>query len=161
MNLLYAPREKTVRAFANAGLQGYYPDKVSEIEKQHLVHEFERSVSDDLKQRAADQLRELLGIVTILTYSDRVRAALGALPQEIRFIAHHDSTARVFESIGDASTFLENPDFDFAAPVGSYVYQITYSDGSEFERVVQTLDELRALHVQTDRLASHMRGISK
>ena len=97
----------------------------------------------------------------ILTYSDRVRAVLGDLPQEIRFIAHHDSTARVFESIGDASTFLENPDLDFAAPVESYVYQITYSDGSEFERAVQTLDELRALHVQTDRLASHMRGISK
>lgn len=137
-----------------------YRDKAPEAEKQQLVQDFESRVSPSLKQRAADQLRELLGSVAIVTYSDRVRGALGALPQEIRFIARHDSAARVFETIGDASTFLDNPDFDFAAPVESYVYQITYSDGSEFERAVVTLDELRMLHAQTDRLASHMGAIS-
>ena len=97
----------------------------------------------------------------INTYVDRVRAALGALPQELRFIAQRLSKPVVFESIPDATQFLKNPQFDFAAPAENFIYEITYSNGTEFERPVGKLDELRALHQQIERLAQHMSALAK
>jgi hypothetical protein len=85
-----------------------------------------------------------------------VRAALSALPQEIRFILRHDSAPIIFESLHDATDFLKNPTFNMNNPQESYLYQITYSDGYEFEKTVETLKELRRLHKQINILADHM-----
>ena len=104
-------------------------------------------------------MRTLLGSPAINTYLDRVRAALGAIPQEIRFLARRDSAPRVFETIPEATSFLKTPDFDFGNPTERYVYQITYSNGAEFERQVDSLDDLRRLHEQTDKLAAHMASL--
>jgi hypothetical protein len=41
-------------------------------------------------------------------------------------------------------------------PQKIYLYQITYSDGSEFERTVMSIDELRDLHGQITALAEHI-----
>ena len=84
---------------------------------------------------------------------------MGATPQEIRFLARHDSAARVFETIPDATAFLKMPDFDFSNPTEKYVYQITYSDGAEFDRQVDSLESLRLLHEQTAKLATHMASL--
>jgi hypothetical protein len=62
----------------------------------------------------------------------------------------------VFESIREATEFLKSPKFDFEAPVENFIYEITYSDGTDFERPVATLDELRTLHQQIERLAQHV-----
>ena len=156
IDLFYAPKEKVLSAFESLGLQVDYPDKAPEEEKQKLVRDFQRKLSDNLEHEAADRLRELLGLPAIETYIDRVRAAIGALPQEIRFLGRHDSAPRVFKKITDATAFLERADFDFSSPVETYLYQITYSDGTEFERGVTSLAELKALHGHTDRLAKHM-----
>ncbi len=161
INLFYAPKEKVLQAFKSVGLEVDYPDKTREEDKQKLVRDYQANITDALKRIAADKLRELIGGPAITTYIDRVRAAMGALPQEIRFIARHDSAPRVFEKIADATAFLAKPDFDFSKPVETYVYQITYSDGKEFEREVSTLDRLRELHQQTDRLAQHMGRITR
>jgi len=75
----------------------------------------------------------LIGAASLTTYTDRVRAKLGALPQEIRVIARQASAPRVFESVADAAVFLDQPDFDFGDPQETYVYQVTYTDGSEFD----------------------------
>jgi len=159
IDLFYAPKVKVVAAFSSLGMQMDYPDKASEEEKQRLVAEFLKKLSDDTKARAASELCALLGGPSLTTYRDRVRAALGALPQQLRFIARHDSDPRVFESIADATAFLKRPDFDFSKPSERYVYEITYTDGSEFEREVASLGELRALHAETDRLAAHMSAL--
>jgi hypothetical protein len=124
-----------------------------------LASKFEKRLTTTAKCKAADMLRTLLGKSAINTYLDRVRAALGATPQEIRFFARHDSAPRVFETIPEATYFLNEPDFDFANPTERYVYQITYSNGAEFERQVDSLDDLRRLHEQTDKLAAHMASL--
>ena len=156
IDLFYVPKDKVIAAFAGLNMQMDYPDTAPEDEKQRLVREFEKRLTGKVKAKAAESLRALLGKPAINTYLDRVRAALGAIPQEIRFFARHDSSPRVFETIPDATAFLRRPDFDFNKPTETYVYQITYSDGAEFERHVNSLAELRRLHDQTEKLANHM-----
>jgi hypothetical protein len=159
IDLFYVPKDKVIAAFSALGMEMDYPDRASEEEKQFLTRKFEHGLTEKAKRKAADQLRRLLGKPAVGTYLDRVRAALGATPQEIRFLARHDSAPRVFETISAATKFLKKPDFDFAKPTERYLYQITYSDGAEFERQVDALDELRRLHEQTERLAAHIASL--
>jgi glutamine cyclotransferase len=66
----------------------------------------------------------------------------------------------VFESAEETSRFLDNPQFDFASLSESYAYEITYSDGTTFERDVSTLDQLRELHRRIERLVGHVNGLN-
>src|SRR5205823_3931808 len=115
----------------------------------------QRGLNAKKKQNIAAELDVLVGQVSLDTYVDRVRAALGALPQEIRIIAQGQSKPEVFENIAKATAFLQNPKFDFSEPTENYVYEITYTDGTEFERVLATVDEVKALHQEIERLATH------
>jgi hypothetical protein len=142
------------------GLAMDYPDRAPEIEKAKLADAFEQGFTKRAKVKAAKRLRNLVGETSIGSYVDRVRAALGALPQEIRFIARRDSAAVVFERIEDATAYLARPLFDFSDAIETYVYQITYTDGSEFKRNVRSVAELRSLHDEIDRLANHMAAIT-
>jgi hypothetical protein len=159
IDLFYVPKDKIIAAFSALGMDMDYPDKASEDEKTALAQNFEKRFTKRAKTQTADKLLNLLGKAAVNTYLDRVRAALGATPQEIRFLARQDSLPRVFETLADATRFLEKPDFNFNNPAESYVYQITYSNGSEFECVVESLDSLRRLHGQTEKLASHMASV--
>jgi hypothetical protein len=114
-----------------------------------------------VKSKITKTLIELVGETSISTYVDRVRAALGALPQELRFIVQRQSTPVVFETIPEATKFLVTPKFDFASPTENYIYEITYSDGYEFERPVKSLEDLRNLHHDIDRLAQHITSLTK
>jgi hypothetical protein len=159
IDLFYVPKAKIVSAFARYKLQIDYPDKLPEAKKAELADAFARGLTARVKRGAAAKLRELVGETSLNSYVDRVRAALGALPQEIRFFARRQSRPAVFETIAEATAFLANPEFDFSAPVESFVYEITYSDGTEFERPVGSLDELRSLHQQIERLSQHMSSL--
>jgi hypothetical protein len=114
-----------------------------------------------VKPKIAATLISLVGETSVNTYVDRVRAALGALPQELRFIMQHQSKPVVFESIPEATAFLEKPCFDLESPTEHYLYEITYSDGSEFERPVTSLEDLRKLHLDIERLAEHISSLTK
>lgn len=160
IDLFYVPKGKIVSAFAEHKLQIDYPDNLPEDKKALLADAFERGLTPPVRKRAAATLRTLVGETSLDTYVDRVRAALGALPQELRFIAQRRSKPVVFESIPAATQFLKDPKFDFAAPAENFIYEITYSDGTEFERPVGKLDELRALHQQIERLAQHMSSLA-
>ncbi len=142
------------------GLAIDYPDRAPEIEKAKLADAFKRGLTKRAKTKAAKRLRDLVGETSIASYVDRVRAALGALPQEIRFIARRDSAAIVFDRIEAATAFLARPQFDNSNPIETFVYQITYTDGSEFERTAGSIAELRSLHDEIDRLANHMAAIT-
>jgi len=161
IDLLYVPKAKIVAAFESHGLQMDYPDKLVEVEKAKLAELFEKGLSGDVKRKAAESLCEMVGETSLNTYVDRVRAALGALPQEIRFLAQKQSKPAVFESVVAASEFLNHPTFDFSAPTEDFIYQITYSDGTDFERHVSTLDHLRLLHNEVERLAQHVSNLTK
>ncbi|NLF08249.1 MAG: hypothetical protein GX594_09755 [Pirellulaceae bacterium] len=156
IDLFYVPKDKIIAAFSSLGIAMDYPDRATEENKQLLSRQFSRSLTNAAKRKAANKLRQLLGKPAIDTYLDRVRGALGATPQEIRFFGRRESSPRTFETIPEATSFLQKPDFDFQNPTETYLYQITYSNGAEFERQVESLEELRALHEQTDMLANHI-----
>jgi hypothetical protein len=160
IDLFYVPKAKIVSTFRKHGLEIDYPDRHPEDQKAQLAEAFERGLTADVKQNAAATLRELIGETSINTYVDRVRAALGALPQELRFIAQRQSQPVVFASIPEATEFLKSPAFDFGSPRENYIYEITYSDGTDFERPVGTLDDLRALHADIARLAQHVAALT-
>lgn len=161
IDLFYVPKAKIVSAFEKHRLKMDYQDKLPEEKKAQLAGTFERGLTPQIRAQAAATLCELVGQTSLDTYVDRVRAALGVLPQELRFIAQHQSKPVVFESIPEATEFLKEPQFDFAAPAETFLYEITYSDGTEFERPVGTLKELRQLHRQIERLAQHVSALAK
>lgn len=161
IDLFCVPKAKILAAFERHGLQIDYPDRMPEEKKAQLVEAFDRAMSAAIKPKIAATLRALVGETSISSYVDRVRAALGALPQELRFILQRRSKPVVFESIPDATEFLNDPRFDFTSPTQSFIYEITYSDGSEFERPVRTMDDLRKLHHDIERLAQHVASLMK
>jgi len=160
VDLFYAPKAKIIEAFSNHELPIDYDDKLDEEEKAEIATVFRERFDAEAKAAVSHELASLLGKASLKAYQDRLCSALGALPQEIRFIARHDSSPRVFQSVNEASNFLKSPDFDFSNPIESYVYQATYTDGTEFEREVDSLQALRELHAQTERLAKHMSDLA-
>ncbi|HAI68765.1 MAG TPA: hypothetical protein DCM38_04920 [Gammaproteobacteria bacterium] len=160
IDLFYVPKDKIIKAFSENGLIMDYPDNSTENEKWRIVSIFEKTFTSEKKEQVQHSLITQLGTPTINSYVDRVRAALSALPQEIRFILRHDSTPLIFESLAEASQFLNQPNFRMGKPQKSYLYQITFSDGSEFEKTVASLEMLKHLHKQIELLASHLNKIT-
>lgn len=160
IDLFYVPKEKVVKAFEENGLIMHYPDASPEDYKQRIAAGFEANFSLEKKQAVVRSLTAFMGKAVVNSYVDRVRSKLSALPQEIRFVLRHDSAPVVFQSLADATAFLQDPLFSMDTPAESYLYQVTYSDGSEFERVAASLDDLRNLHDQISALAEHMNSLT-
>ena len=156
IDLLYVPKDKLVNAFAKLNLVMDYPDTESEQDKQAIAATFSTAFSLETKLAVAEELANQMGRASINSYVDRVRSKLAALPQEFRFIQRLDSQPVVFNSIDEATAFLAQPQFSKAKYNESYVYQVVYSDGSEFERTIESVSELRLLHDQIVALAAHM-----
>ena len=161
IDIFYVPKEKIVNAFDSCGLIMDYPDKLPEAEKANIVEKFDKHFTVSKKKAVQKSLIKLVGQATIESYVDRVRATLSALPQEIRFILRHESMPIAFESVAAATDFLKSPNFKMISPIESYLYQVTYSDGSEFEKSVDDLGELRKLHGQIVILTEHMNKLCK
>jgi hypothetical protein len=67
----------------------------------------------------------------------------------------------VFGTISEATTFLQSPKFDWSNETTDFIYEITYSDGTEFERTLETIEDMKALHKQIERLSTHMRLLKR
>jgi hypothetical protein len=160
IDLFYISKETVVRAFSENGFVMDYPDKSTEEEKQRIAAQFEADFTTEKRLAVANSLIQLMGKAVVDSYVDRVKSKLSALPQEIRFILQHNFPPIVFESIDEATKFLQNPAFQMDNPTESYVYQVIYSDGSEFEQSVASLERLRELHRQITTLADHMNKLS-
>jgi hypothetical protein len=160
IDLFYIPKAKIIEAFKRNKLSIDYIDKAPETEKEKLLLAFEECFTDVVRGDVAKTLKELVGRTTIRSYLDRVRAKLGALPQEIRLILRHESAPFVFASVGEVTNFLTQPGFTIDQPIESYVYQITYSDGGEFEKVVTSIEDLKNLHLEVQRLTDHVARLS-
>ncbi len=161
IDLFYVPKDKIVSAFELCDLIMDYPDKLPEDEKADIVEIFNNKFVADKKKAVQQALINLIGKATIESYVDRVRATLSALPQEIRFVLRHDSMPISFETVADATEFLKSPAFNMSSPIESYLYQVTYSDGSEFEKSASNLEELKKLHEQIAILTEHMNNLCK
>lgn len=136
-----------------------YPDKISESRKADIAEKFETNFCLEKKHDVSQRLYELVSITAITGYVDRVRSALSSLPQEFRFILKHESSPICFESIDEASAFLKNPRFEMDNPAEEFVYEVTYTDGSEFRKEVSSVEAMQSLHGQILALEQHMKGI--
>lgn len=161
IDLFYIPKAKIIQAFSDCGLTVDYPDKVDEVTKAKIVNRFEQGFTPDKKIAVKEKLHELVGLAAINGYVDRVKSTLSALPQEIRFILRQDSMPISFESVSEASEFLDAPSFKMDSPIETFIYEVTYTDGSEFTKEVGTLDELKVLHTQIQALEKHMSSLNK
>jgi hypothetical protein len=156
IDLFYIPKDKVVQAFSDNDLAMDYPDSATEGYKSTLAGQFEVAFTKAKHRAVAHTLTTLVGAAATASYVHRVRARLSALPQEIRLILRHESRPLVFRTVGEVTEFLKTPSFRMDDPRESYLYQVTYSDGTEFERSVVSVDDLRTLHGQIQALADHM-----
>ncbi|MBE0538008.1 MAG: hypothetical protein IH624_20290 [Phycisphaerae bacterium] len=157
IELFYIPKGKIVQAFSEEGFTIDYPDTLPEREKAKIVRPLASTkFKREKQQRIRDRLIELVGKPSIDSFVQRVRSVLSALPQEIRLIVRHDSSPLRFESVQAASEYLAAPNLAMSDPTESYVYEITYTDGSEFERNVAELAALKQLHEEIAVLTKHM-----
>lgn len=158
INLFYVPKAKVVEAFKALALEMDYDDKAREEAKAAIANAFERQLTEDMKRRAAQKLRELIGETALQSYMSSVEAALSSPPMEFRIVGHRLSKPMVFEAVDDVSRFLSTstPAFDFDNAGESFSYQVSFSDGAEFEKQLESVDEMNALHRQIARLAEHM-----
>lgn len=159
IDLFYVPKDKVIQAFAKSGLQIDYPDNATETTKLKLASNFEKKFSIKVSKTVATSLINLVGKVAVTSYVDRVKARLSALPQEIRIILRYEATPIVFRSVNEVTDFLNKPSFSMDNPQESYVYQVTYSDGTEFEATVNSIADLQELNSQVQRLSEHMANL--
>lgn len=160
IDLFYVPKSKIIEAFSKNGLTIDYPDKLSEEEKAKLAEEFGNSFDNKMKKKVSDTLKKVIGKATIQSYKSKISSSLSALPQEIRFQEANKSEYQSFESIKKATEFLKDSEFEYKEGDESYIYEITYSDGYEFSREVDSLTKLRELHTELVKLINHMEKIS-
>lgn len=157
VDLFFVPKSHIIEAFAQSGLQVDYPDSLPETEKgliaDRLVNDFDHAA----KIAVASNLIELAGRPAFETFEAKVVGALSALPQEIRFIRSHHGAPICFTDPEAAKEFLVSPSFSEEMGSESYTYEVTYSDGFEFSRVVSTIDELRTLHASLNRMVQHVK----
>lgn len=156
IDLFYVPKDKVIQAFSKSGLQIDYPDNATEAIKLKLASSFEKKFSNKVSKTVAKNLINLVGKVAVSSYVDRVKARLSALPQEIRIILRYEATPLVFRTIKEVSDFLNEPSFSMENPLESFVYQVTYSDGTEFEATVDSITNLQELNNQVKNLSEHM-----
>lgn len=161
IDFFYVPKEKVVASFHKHGLEIDYPDKLAESSKAKIAEQFSADFTREKGILVATELIESIGKASVSSYVDRVRARLSALPQEIRLILRQESSPIIFKSLGEVSDFLNKPKFSIYEPTESYIYQTTYSDGTEFERIVTSLADLRTIHTQIIRLSEHMEMLTK
>lgn len=155
IDLFYIPKNKIVEAFGKSGLAIDYPDKTPEKGKRSLASSFEMAFTRDKHEIVADALIELIGPAAVSSFINLIRARLSALPQEIRIVLRHESLPLIFASADEVTRFLEEPSFQMDNPTSSFVYQVTYSDGVEFEKAADSIDALKVVHSQVQRLAEH------
>lgn len=163
IDLFYIPKHKIIESFASLNMVMDYADKADEKIKGKLATTFAASLDGSAKTDAAKKLRDLMTNAVISGYIDRVKSTLSALPQEIRIIRQLKSKAVVFDTVDDAYTFLSSndvPEFDFSDPETAYTYEVTYSDGREFSRDVESLDQLRDLNSSIKHLSDHMQTLA-
>ncbi len=161
IELFYVPKSNIIEAFNRHGLVMDYPDSSAEELKAHVARTFGEHLTEEKKKEVAITLFDIIGQATVDAYTSKVRGFLAASPREIRFIETSHSDATTFNSIEEATDFLESPSFTYSGDTVAYKYEVTYSDGYEFSREINDLVELKDLHQQLEKLHSHMEMIAK
>jgi hypothetical protein len=160
VQVFYVPKERIVNAFREQRIQIDYPDTADEVKKLPIALAAKKSMTPSRCKKVAESLVNIVGATAFEAYVGTIIASLSSLPVEIRIRESLVSDAQVFETVEQASAFLRSPRFTRTGDSRNYMYEITYSDGSEFSRSLNDIDGLRGLHSQLLRLVDHMASVS-
>ena len=158
VELFYISKANIVRTFEECGLKIDYPDNMAEKDKLGLVNRLEESLTVDTKQAAFEELQQIVGNGSFRAFQDKISSSLSAMPQEIRLFVLTKTGPKVFDSTEKVRNFLSS-DIDWSAlgdAKREYVYDVIYTDGSEFTLTASDIVELRTLHEQVETLQRHM-----
>jgi hypothetical protein len=161
VELLFVPKQNIVAAFAASGLTIDYDDALAESKKKALVAQLESKFVGKLEDAVKENLIKHIGTTTLSSFKSTVRGALTASPQTIKITALKLSEPSVFLSIQEATDFLSAPSFDFSGSGENYRYDVLYSDGTQFSRSLNSIQEVRDVHSSLCRLVNHMNRISE
>lgn len=158
VELFFVSKEKIVEAFQSIGAEIDYPDSLPESQKMSLVRALELTLTEKSQKKAAINLRKIAGPTAFTSFKQRIFSALTATPQEIRIFSLSRCGPIVFDSIQNAAIFLSNinPKFPAAGQISQFEYEVSFSDGSEFSRSLNTLDEVREVNFQLLQLVKHV-----
>ena len=162
VELFFVSKEKIVEAFQSIGAQIDYPDSLTEDRKMELVRAVELKLSEESQKLAATNLRNIAGPSAFTSFKQRIYSALTAMPQEIRIFSLSRCGPVVFDSIQTAAIFLsdEDPNFPTSGEINQYEYQVSFSDGTEFSRTLNTLEEVRKVNSQLLLLVEHVNNLA-
>lgn len=159
VELLFIPKTHVIAAFKRHGLEIDYPDNLAEEEKGRLADSLDRAFKGQ-EQAVAETLQGIVGEGAFSSFKRRVLAALTATPQEIVIRSLRLSAPQVFVTIEAAKEFLNAPQFNFEGNEQEFTYEVTYSDGSDFSRRLNTLEEVVELHEELTALVNHMKRVA-
>lgn len=160
VHLFYVPKAKIVAAFKACGVVIDYADNLDEASKAEILKDAEVGFAPDNAKKSADKLCALVGQSSLNAFQLHVRSSISSLPQEIRIQESRHSEPAVFDAVAKATDFLDDPVFSNKPHATTYRYSITYSDGTDFSRDVDSLASLRVLHASIASLADHMERLS-
>jgi hypothetical protein len=161
VELLYVPKANIIRAFADVNIVIDYPDNLTEESKLQLVKNLQRRSNEKIEIAAAKALVDGTGKSNFKSFEKKVEAALSALPLEISFKEAKYSETVTFNSVDEATQFLESPKFSYDNSHKSFVYQVVYSDGYKFEREGLGWGNLKTLHHELLTLVRHVSKLNE
>lgn len=158
VELFFVSKDRIVEAFQSIGAEIDYPDSLPESQKLLLVRALESTLTAESQRQAAQNLRSIAGPSAFTSFTQRIFSALTAAPQEIRIFSLARCGPIVFDSIQIAAKFLSNsnPEFPAAGAISKFEYEVSFSDGSEFSRSLNTLEEVREVNLQLLQLVKHV-----
>jgi hypothetical protein len=158
VELFFVGKEKIIEAFKSIDVVIDYPDSLPESNKMQLVRALEKQLTDKAQALAAVNLRSIAGYGAFTSFKQRIFGALTATPQEIRIYSISKSGPMIFDSIQNAADFLETKDqlFPQMGEASQFQYEVSFSDGSEFSRILNSIAEVRDINAQLHLLVTHI-----
>lgn len=161
IDLFFVSKSNIVNTFSQLNLDIDYVDSLPEASKNILVQNLEKKFTETKRKQAAKLLKEMAGGSAFEAFKQKIIASLRATPQEIRIYALQKSEPAIFKTLDEVSVFLslKKPAFKPSFGIEQYEYEIVFSDGSEFGRSLNTLDEVIQVNEQLLTLVAHMQSI--
>lgn len=158
VELFYIGKSSILNAFNSCGVPLDYPDTLPEKSKFKLLRQAEKQLTPSLRKRVVEALREGDSGRALDSFRHRITAALCAIPQEIRICMLSKSEPVVFQTIEQATKFVDSRSLRFRQSKDNqhFEYEVVFSDGSEFSRTLASVSALRDTNGALAALVSHM-----
>lgn len=161
VELFYISKANIVKAFEKLDLIIDYPDSMPEGDKLKLVNKLDQALTVDAKIAAFEELKKTVGKSSFRAFQSNIASSLSAMPQEIRLFVLTRTGPVVFQTTDEVKNFLYS-DIDWSELGDAeceYVYDVIYTDGSEFSVTASGIEELKELHEQVETLQRHMSSL--